>query len=197
MSVIFRRGLEEAIKKLDSPERVQRHDPVKIFARIDISNSNVVADLGCGTGFFSIPAATIAGHGSGTVYSVDNLPPILKVLQDKLHSASISNVHLVQSDVHALPFESRRVDLVIMANIFYDVRKEEMLSEITRIMSKSGRLLIVEWKKLESAQPGPPVEVRLSQEAAVEYLVDSNYEIMQMFDASSTHYCIVSKPRGH
>ena len=192
MSTIFRRGFDEAVRILDDPVRIQRHDPSKIFARVGLSSGMSVIDLGCGTGFFTVPASRIVGN-SGTVYAIDALKPILKVAGDKLVSNNISNVHLLQSNAVNIPINDSTVDLILLANIYFDLPKKILLQEIRRVLRKSGKMIILEWKKIPT-ESGPPVEQRLTTEDASKFLIEANFRIDEIFEASSTHYCIVTAP---
>jgi len=192
MSAIFRHGFDEAVRMLDEPARIQRHDPSKIFARSGLSLGMSVLDLGCGTGFFSVPASKIVGR-NGTIYAIDTLKPMLKIVSDKLTSNSILNVHLLQSNAVNIPIRDGTVDLALLANIYFDLPKKILLPEIRRVLRRSGVMVVLEWRKIPTPT-GPPVEQRLTVEDASKYLTDSNFRIKEIFDPSASHYCIIATP---
>jgi len=56
--------------RADDPERKIWQDPEKIFSAIGLSSGMVFIDVGCGEGYFSLPAARRVGPG-GKVLAAD------------------------------------------------------------------------------------------------------------------------------
>ena len=185
--------MSEAIRMLDDPERVRRHDPARLFSEMSLPDGAVIVDLGCGTGFFSLPARSAAGSG-GVVFAVDSNQSMLNVVREKISQGRIQNLYPILSDVHRVPLPDHIADLVIMANIFHDLRRLEALVEVGRLLKSggSGRLVLIEWKKIPTER-GPPLELRLTQEEASELLRGSGYAIQSAFETSSSHYCLIAQ----
>ena len=137
LSHIYEDGLELWIARLENPERYKHHDPEKIFMKVGLLSGESLADLGCGTGFFALPAAKIIGNG-GVVHAVDKVPEILAVLKKKADGAGLTNVKIVRADVTATGIKDHSIDTVLMANVFHDVEKESMTREIRRILKASA-----------------------------------------------------------
>jgi len=188
---IFDGGVEEAIHKLENPERVKRHDPAVLFSRVGLRRGQVVADLGCGTGFFALPAAKSVGK-QGRVLAVDKTPEMLKVLEEKLERVETDNIEVVQADILSTGIEKGTVDVALMANTFHDVRGGS-LKEVERILRTSGRLVILDWKKVPT-QAGPLLEARLSPEGVTAILKGRRWRIAEQFDMGPTHYVVVARP---
>jgi tRNA A58 N-methylase Trm61 len=55
---------------LDDPERFLFEDPDAILSEVGVKPGEVVADIGCGAGFFTLPLAKYVGK-SGKVYALD------------------------------------------------------------------------------------------------------------------------------
>ncbi len=184
--------MDEAIRMLDDPERVRRHDPARLFSQISLPDGAVVLDLGCGTGFFALPARAAAGR-DGVVYAVDSNLSMLNVVKQKVREGGVENLCPILSDVHRVPLQDHSADLVIMANIFHDLRRPDALAEVGRLLKKrSGRLVLIEWKKIPTER-GPPVEIRLTQDEATEFLRKFGYTIQSAFETSPSHYCIIAQ----
>lgn len=73
---------DEFARVLMSKERRERQNPEKIIKSVGVTRGMVVADLGCGPGFFTIPLALAVGK-SGMVYAVDSDAGMLSYLRDK------------------------------------------------------------------------------------------------------------------
>jgi len=188
---IFDGGVEEAIHKLENPERVKRHDPAVLFGRVGLRRGEVLADLGCGTGFFALPAAKSVGK-QGRVLAVDKTPEMLNVLREKLKGVGTDNIEVIQADILSTGIEKGTVDVAFMANTFHDVR-EGSLKEVERMLRPSGRLVILDWKNVPT-QAGPLLEARLSPEGVTAILKGRRWRIAEQFDMGSTHYVVVARP---
>lgn len=54
----------------DDPERRKWQDPLAILSYIGLKTGQTFVDIGCGGGFFALPAARVVGE-SGRVYGID------------------------------------------------------------------------------------------------------------------------------
>src|SRR3989344_3045699 len=98
-------------------------DPVKNLRAFGIREDAVVADLGAGTGFYSVAAGHMAPKGK--VYAVEIVKDFLMTIKNKLRDSI--------------------VDSVIASNILHQVKdKEKFILEIKRILKPRGRVLLVD-----------------------------------------------------
>jgi SAM-dependent methyltransferase len=188
---IFDGGVEQAIRVLENPERAKRHDPDVLFGRVGLRRGEVLADLGCGTGFFTLPAAKRAGK-QGKVLAVDKTPEMLRVLGEKVERVESDNIKIIQADILSTGIDKGTVDVAFMANVFHDVRGES-LKEVERILRPSGRLVILDWKKVPT-EAGPLIKARLTPEEVATILKGRRWKIVEQFDMGPTHYVVVARP---
>lgn len=188
---IFDGGVEQAIQVLENPERVKRHDPAVLFRRVGLRKGEVLADLGCGTGLFALPAAKSVGK-QGRVLAVDKTPEMLKVLEEKLERVETDNIKIIQADILSTGIKKGTVDVAFMANVFHDVRVES-LKEVERMLRASGRLVILDWKKVPT-KAGPLMKARLTPEEVATILKGRRWKIAEQFDMGPTHYVVVARP---
>lgn len=146
------------VAKLTNPERRKLLPPDEILAPLSIQAQDVVADIGCGPGFFTIPAAQIT---DGTVYGVDVEPQMLDYLKEHAAEAGVSNVETVQSDAEHIQLPDSSVDKLFYAFVLHEVADlQQGIDEMKRILRPDGKVLVLEWEKKET-ESGPPVEERL------------------------------------
>jgi ubiquinone/menaquinone biosynthesis C-methylase UbiE len=149
--------------KLDSDERRRLLPPHETLRRLGLRQGEVVADVGCGIGYFSIPAAEIVGD-SGWVYALDTSEEMLQELRTRLRSQGVRNVEPRSSVETTLGLPDGSVSFVFLSNMLHEVvGLEEFLSEVLRILQSHGRVAVIEWKKIPTGE-GPPLEHRLSAE---------------------------------
>lgn len=170
---------------LDDPDRKRWQDPEGIFNAFDVRPGSVIADVGCGTGFFSIPAASRV-RPSGKVYAIDLQEEMLWTLQERLVGQGIDNVLPVLSTEEAIPLPSGCVDVVLLMNALHELVGEATLQESKRILRPGGFMVVIDWKR-EPMDMGPPLEHRLSEEEAARRLRALGLEVEQAW-SGPYHY---------
>lgn len=107
-----------------------------------LHGTEVIADLGCGTGHLTRLLAPFAKE----VIALDRSPPMLEVARRRLRAQG--NVEVVQGELTALPIESGRFDRAILSLVLhYVVDLDQALSEVHRTLRPEGRILILEMQE--------------------------------------------------
>lgn len=124
-------------------------DPLKNLKTLGLREDNIVADLGAGTGFYSLAAGAIASKGK--VYAVELQKDFLDTIKNKVQGAHLNNVEIVWGNVEKIggtKIGDNIVDVVIASNILFQVEdKENFILEIKRILKQRGRVLLVDWSE--------------------------------------------------
>jgi SAM-dependent methyltransferase len=174
---------------LDSQDRMQFLNPNSILDKIGLNREMVLADLGCGTGFFTIPASLRVKK----VYALDVQREMLDILQNKIKKQNITNIETILSEESSIPLPDGSVDILLMVNVFHELEdRSAILKEGKRILPSNGKLVIIDWKKMEM-DFGPPVEVRLAEEEIISICEDSGFEFQEQSDAGPYNYLLVFK----
>lgn len=150
--------------RLHDPERRTWQDPEAILPALGLERGIAAADVGCGTGFFALPAAALVGP-TGRVYAIDMQEPMLWTLLERLREAGVENVLPVLSLEDLIPLPGDHVDFALLVNALHEVKGDGALREVRRILRPGGSFGVVDWKK-EPMDRGPPVAHRLSREEA-------------------------------
>ncbi len=176
---------------LDSGERRSYLDPVRILRALGLPEGSRIADIGTGTGFFAIPAARLVGP-RGRVYAVDLSPEMLEDLQAKLVSHPVPNLEAVRSTEARIPLPDASVNVAFLACVLHELDGPGTLLECRRILTRAGRLGIVDWKK-EDMEVGPPKAHRLGVSEAEAILEDAGFRPVRRFEAGRYHYGIEAR----
>jgi len=181
--------------KLDSPERLKWLSPGDVIAALDIQKGMAVADIGAGTGYFSIPIADWLG-APGVVYAVDLQPEMLRLLKKKLrHGKNPCKIELLQGAADRVPLPDRSADLVLLANIWHELDSiEAVLKETRRLLKSRGRLAILDWRAEFSSPPGPPQEHRTSDTAVCDMLRSQSWVVQTSKTIGAFSYLVVATP---
>lgn len=125
-------------------------DPKAILENAGVSEGEIVADFGCGVGFFVMEIAKIVGT-SGKVFAIDISKEILDSLKTKAIDSGMRNIYGIFADLEkpsATGLDDNSTDVVLMINLLYLIKnKEAVLAEAHRILKKDGKLVIMDWSE--------------------------------------------------
>jgi ubiquinone/menaquinone biosynthesis C-methylase UbiE len=160
---------------LDDPERLLWLPPAMVLGGLSVQSGNSIADIGAGTGYFSLPLATAAGP-PGLVYAVDCQAEMLGHLQIKLDAGGISNIRVINADADSTGLPSASCDLVFMANVWHEFEdRSAVLLEAKRILKDMGRIAVLDWRQDVEPEHGPPLHHRLSASDAADSLQSAGF----------------------
>ncbi|MCY0849431.1 class I SAM-dependent methyltransferase [Sulfuracidifex metallicus] len=167
---------EKMINFLMNDKRVEYENPDTFLPRF-IKSSDVVADIGCGPGFYCIRLAKLASQ----VYCVDKNEMMLIYARKNCASKNVEFL----SDVNSLPKSG--IDIVLMANSFHDMEnRNEIYKALLRALKNGGKILIIDWKKDKKIEKGPPYNIRMSEQDYVNSFPDFN--LKEKFEVGPYHY---------
>ncbi|MFA6076497.1 MAG: class I SAM-dependent methyltransferase [Candidatus Paceibacterota bacterium] len=122
-------------------------DPIKNLKALGLREDNIVADLGAGTGFYSVAAGHIVPKGK--VYAVEIDKDFLATIKEKVKEARLNNVEILWGDISkngGTNIGNKIVDAVIASNVLFQVEdKHRFIEEIKRILKPRGRVLLIDW----------------------------------------------------
>jgi ubiquinone/menaquinone biosynthesis C-methylase UbiE len=154
--------------KLEDPERLKWLSPADVLARLELREGMRVADIGAGTGYFTIPVARAIG-ASGRVFAVDLQSEMLDLMREKLEEPNApGNISLHQGEATSLPLQPGSVEVVLYANIWHELLAA--LRVASRIAVPGGAIAILDWREDVSPPPGPPQDHRLPMDAVANFL---------------------------
>jgi len=128
-------------KRLDDPERLRWLPPAIVLDALSIQPGDAIADIGAGTGYFSLPLAQAAGL-SGQVFAIDSQTEMLEHLQCKLDTGNISNIIPVRAKANSTGLPTASCNLVFLAKVWHEIEDQAaVLMEAKRILKSRGKSL--------------------------------------------------------
>lgn len=175
-------------QRLLDPQRRQWNDPDKILPYLNLGQCTVLADIGCGPGYFSIPAARKMAPG-GQVYAVDVSQEMLDACRANAEAAGAGNLEFVLAEADdEFPIPTGLCDAALLANVYHEVDpSSHLLHELRRILKPGGIVLLVDWKP-ESTPMGPPLQERLDPQDVVEEFTNAGFILFGTCDVGPYHY---------
>jgi ubiquinone/menaquinone biosynthesis C-methylase UbiE len=174
------------IAALESEERRTWQNREEILEMLSLKPSYVVADLGCGSGYFTVPLS----HKVKKVYGIDSQKEMLTALEQKIRKQKILNIETLLSKENEIPLQNESVDLLLSVNTLHEFRdKKTIISEMRRVLKADGRAAIIDFKK-EDSNVGPPISIRVSKEQAKRLFKKVGLRALKTHDLK-LHYLIV------
>jgi ubiquinone/menaquinone biosynthesis C-methylase UbiE len=163
-------------------------DPDKLFSALDLREDAILLDAACGRGPYALAAAKLIGP-AGRVYAFDLWAEGIEELQkevDRRPAGSAASLVARVADLsREIPLEEATVDVCLLATVLHDLIQDGTdagaLRETARVLKPSGKLAVVEFKKIKGP-PGPPIHIRLSPEELDERLRPHGFQIQQTLD---------------
>ncbi len=171
--------------------------PEELLLSIGVRAEQVFVHLGCGPGFYVIPAAKIVGV-KGKVYAVDILADKLAEVENRArHQGVESIVQTIRANLESVPgstIPEKIADWVLLANILHQSDPARLFSEAFRVVAVQGSVAVVEWST--AATPlGPPVENRPAKEDIMRVAESVGFTLVREFEPSPYHFGLIFSPQ--
>ena len=177
--------------RADDPERKTWQDPDTIFSVIGLSAGMIFADIGCGEGYFALPAARRVGPG-GKVFAADiNADAVAALLEQAANEGHRNLSAEVKAAEEAL-FCEGCADIVFFGIDLHDFADPgQVLRNAKKMLKPSGRLIDLDWKD-EPMAFGPPREIRFPVHTAQAMIEAAGFRVLSVQDAGPYHYLIMA-----
>jgi ubiquinone/menaquinone biosynthesis C-methylase UbiE len=117
-------------------------DPYKALNAAGLKPGQRVLEIGCGPGFFTIPAAKIVGE-KGNVYALDINPLAIKRVQEKIKIEGATNIETILADAAQTDLPEQRFDLVFLFGFTRPIgQRMKIWIELHRVLKPTGMLSI-------------------------------------------------------
>jgi ubiquinone/menaquinone biosynthesis C-methylase UbiE len=181
------------VGKLEAPERAQQFPVDVILDAAGIDAGMNVADIGAGSGYFTLPLSQRAAPGR--VYAVDPSAALLEVLRGKLSEAGApSNVELVLGEGEASGLPDSWCEVIFLCAVWHELDSPAAaMREFNRIAAPEARLVIVEWRPEADSPPGPPREHRVSHADLEATLEKAGWTVVMSAVVTDWTYMVVAE----
>jgi SAM-dependent methyltransferase len=175
---------------LERPEREREEEPSKAIAALDIKPGQVVADVGAGSGYYTVRLAERVG-ASGKVFATDIQPQMLTLVQQRVARERLTQVEVVQATATDPGLPQNQLDLILMVDVYHELaRPQEVLRQLRAALKPDGRLVLIEFRK-ESAWVPIREEHKMSVKEARMELEAEGYRFDRVIDVLPWQHILV------
>ena len=170
-------------------------DPVKNVEQCGIQVGMDIADLGAGSGHYTIAAAK-ALASTGRVYAIDAQKELLSKLKNSAAREGLYNVEVIWGDIEKVSgtrLSDGSVDLVFLCNVLFQLEdKTNIIKEIKRILKPTGRTLVVDWSD-SFGGIGPKPDMVIKKETVMDNFQKEGFHLDREISAGMHHYGLIFK----
>ena len=155
----------------DDPERDKWQMPERIIAALNLRATDLVADIGAGTGYMAV---RLARHlKGGTVFAVDLEPNMVTHLGERAKASGIANLRAITA-TETSPNLPERVDVVLLVNVYHHIsQRPAYFKRLRSSLKPGGRVAIVDFRP--ESPVGAPKHLRLSADQITKEMFVAGY----------------------
>jgi ubiquinone/menaquinone biosynthesis C-methylase UbiE len=175
----------------DETERRTWQNPEEILRHTGLQAGQTLVDIGCGEGFFTLPAARLAGP-DGLVYGIDSNPEAMDLLKQKAAVEGLQNIRLTVKEAEEALICEGCADLTFLGLVLHDFRDAvQVLQNARKMLKPGGHLINLDWQKAPM-EMGPPLEKRFDNATASGLLQKAGFTIQTSQNWGQYTYLIIA-----
>ena len=165
-------------------------DPETVVPYFELTDGNIVADFGAGSGHYSIVMSKCVGN-NGRIYAIDIQKDLLTRLEVEAKQAGARNIHIVWGDMEksgGTKLADNSVDFVLLANaLFQSTARYSIVLEAKRILRSEGKVAVIDWSDSFN-NLGPMAEHLAKPEEVKQIFTQAGFTLEKDFPAGAHHY---------
>jgi methionine-R-sulfoxide reductase len=165
----------------------------ELLKQLSIKPGQVICDMGCGNGFYTLPLARLAGP-QGKVYAVDVQQEMLDMLKRRALQASARNIVPVLGSETDPGLPAGSLDLVLMVDVYHEFSNPAaMLDAIRTSLKPTGRIALAEFREEDAGVPIKPLH-KMSKEQILEEFSANGLKLVGQFDGLPWQHLMFFSP---
>jgi len=161
----------------------------QILQALNLQTGQRVADIGAGTGFFTLMMAGEVGP-TGHVYAVDVAQNFVDAIRERAAAADLQNVSGVVNDQHSVQLAPASLDLAFISDTYHHFEQPRaMLAGIHRALKPGGEMVVIDFKRRPGlSSPWVLEHVHAGEEQVIEEIEAMGFTLTERLDFMQTQY---------
>ncbi len=131
---------------LERPSREQQEQPENLLNALNLEPTEMIADIGAGSGYFSFRIAHLVPDGK--VFAVDIQPEMLDIIDFLKEENKINNIETILGSTKNPNLPKNSVDAVLMVDAYHEFEyPQEMMENIVTSLKHGGRVVLAEYRR--------------------------------------------------
>ena len=141
-------NVEEWTKKFETESREIFHQREKIVAEAGLKPGMTMADIGAGTGLFTLHFAKAVG-ADGKVFAVEIAKNFLEHIKARASKASASNVQTILCTEKSVELPESSIDLAFICDVYHHFEyPQATLATLHKALKPGGELVLIDFKRI-------------------------------------------------
>lgn len=165
------------IASLEDPARDAYQKPDEVLKALALRAGEVVADIGAGSGYFTLRFARAVGE-AGRIYAVDVSPDMIRHLNRRLRDAKVANVVSVLSEPDDPLLADASLDRAVLVDTWHHIEdRAPYLARLKRLLRPGGQVVHIDFHKRE-LPIGPPLAMKISREDLLRQMQEAGFRLV-------------------
>jgi len=181
------------IASLEDPARDAYQKPHDVIMALSLKDGETIADIGAGSGYFSLRFAQHVGT-SGRVLAVDINPDMIVYLNRRIRDARLDNVRAVLAVPDDPLLAPASIDDVFICDTWHHIENHSgYLATLKKALKRGGRVTIIDFQKKREI-PGAPFDMRLAREEVIREFEQNGFRLAREHTFLPYQYFLVFQP---
>ena len=177
----------------DDPSRDAWQKPDEILQALHVRAGLTIADLGAGTGYFSVRLAKAVGP-SGRVLAIDVEPKLIAYIKDRAEREALPQITAVLAPPNDPKIPPASAALVLIVDTWHHIDDRlTYLGKLARGLAPGGHVAVVDFKKGDFPV-GPPDAHKLTPEAVIQEFSKAGWALAERKDDLPYQYVLTFSP---
>ena len=186
---------EEYVKNFEGESREISLARKEILEACKLEPGKAVADIGAGTGLFTLAFADAVGP-TGTVFAVDVIPHFLTHIRARLEKAGVTHVRLIQASERSAELPPASVDVVFMSDAYHHLEyPQHVLASLRRALRPGGSLWVIDFHRGPDSDAWLRRHVRADRPEVLQELAQAGFELVSEPPLLRENYVLQLRPR--
>ncbi len=175
------RTAKEWVEILEQPGRDDWQKPAEVVEALELEPGVDIADIGAGTGYFSVPFAERVGP-QGKVFAVDVQQDLIDYLTARAKAENIENMQAVLGKFDDPLLAESSVDLIFICDVVHHIdNRQAYFAKLAKALREGGRIAIIDFYKKD--QPvGPNKESKIAKDDMIAELGQAGFRLAREQD---------------
>jgi ubiquinone/menaquinone biosynthesis C-methylase UbiE len=182
------------IQHLEEPGRAAWQKPDEVVRALGLKASERIADIGAGSGYFTVRFARQVGPG-GKVYAVDIDREMLAYIEQRAKQEDLQNIKTILADPHDPELAPASVDLIfICATLHHITDRAKYYPLLAKALRPGGKIVNIDFQK-RPLPVGPSLEMKIAREDVLSEFGAAGFHVAQEFDFLPYQYFLLFERR--
>jgi ubiquinone/menaquinone biosynthesis C-methylase UbiE len=179
----------EGINWLERSTREKEENTSKLIENMNIQSTDIIADIGAGSGYHVFKMAPIAHRG--TVYAVDIQIEMLQAVLESEQYKKYKNIELIQGDEKSVKLPENTFDKVLMVDVYHEFNfPKEMMLSIKKSLKENGKIYLIEYRSEDFNVPIKTIH-KMSEKQAVKEMKAVGFKLEKNNTNLPWQHCLV------